>query len=141
MASAPKSTTPLDQRLRIAPFDVPFNVSWLGVSVVRRSCALRNEDEIDRLLDLIGQRLERDHAVLPDRRRYHARDVQAPRPAAAHVKARFEPRQVAQSRDPRDRGAHGGVGDKIEMLPGLGDIVHRNGNLPGRGREIFRLWL
>ena len=67
--------------------------------------------------------------------------MQTTRPAPGHVEVRFKPRQIAQAGDPRHRRAHALVGDKIEMLARLGNVIRRNGNLPRRRRGFLAIWV
>src|SRR5580704_14578325 len=87
---------PVDQRLGI----VPFHVAWRGVAVFfRRRSLPGHEQQVDRFLDLIGKRLKRDDAVLPDGGRDEPGDMQAV-PAPGDFESRLQPRQLAQARDP-----------------------------------------
>src|SRR5215467_11860758 len=102
------------------------------------------EYEIDRLFDLIGQRLECDDAILSDGRGDRSDDMQAGA-VAGDVETGFKSRQFPQAGDFRNGGAHERIGAKIEMLTGLGNLLNRDRNVPWRNRicrgGIWRLVL
>ena len=118
-----------DERFRIIPFDAVL----LGFVLCRCCKPLRRfEYEIDRLFDLIRQRLERDDAILSDRRGDRSNDMQAAA-AAGDIEIGFKSRQFPQAGDFRNGGANVRVGGKIEMLAGLGNLHNRHRDLPRRG--------
>ena len=99
-----------------------------------------DEDEIDRLLDLVLDRLERHHAGLPDRRRDAGRRRAGRRGLAASLEARFQARQRAQA----DRLGHGRaralIGHEVDVPPVSGTSWMATGTLHGglRGRGSRR---
>src|ERR1700733_7030096 len=127
-----------DQRLRIAP----FHIARFGFSArLRRGGPLRNESQIDRLLDFTGERLQRDDTVLPDRGRNETSDVQAADAAARHLEFGMQARPLSQAPHPSHLRAGGVFGNEIELLAALGDIGGSNGNVPRRRRRIPRFWI
>src|SRR5215469_10885033 len=99
----------------------------------------RFEYKIDSLFDLVGQRLEGHHAILPNGRRDRSDDMQAAA-AAGDIETGFKSRQIPQSCDFRNRGAHRRLRDEIEMLAGLGNVLKRHRNVPWRN-GIWRFGL
>ena len=115
VATAPRSTTPSAQRLRrfgIVEIDVIFRLA-----VGDRACRVRGANTRSiAFADLVLDRLERHHAILPDSRRHFARRCAARRaPSRVMSNDACEPRQIAQAGDLRDLRARGFVGDEIDM--------------------------
>lgn len=117
------------ERFRI----IPFHATVLAFVLGRFRKPLRLfEYEIDRLFDLIGQRLERDDAILSDRRGDRSDDMQTA-VAAGDIEIGFKSRQVPKPRDFRNRSADVRIGDKVEMLAGLGNLLHPYQDVPWCG--------
>src|SRR6202043_626741 len=108
-----------DQRLRLAPAFGRVALFRTGSLAVALDCGWRCEHEVDRLLDIAGERFERDDAGLADGGR-HTAPRAYPAAVPRHLEARLQTRQIAEPRHPRHAGAHFGTGNEIEMLPGLG---------------------
>ena len=53
--------------------------------------------------------------------------------APGHIEIGLESRQIPQGRELRDRGARRRIGDQIEMLAGLANLLNRYRDMPGRG--------
>ena len=125
------------KRLRIVPFDATL----LAVRIARFGKLRRRlEYKIDRLLDLIGKRLERNDAILPDSGGNRSDDMQAAA-APGDVEIGLKPRQIPQSGHLSDSGPHRRIGHKIEMLSGLRDLFNRHGDVPLCSRFCrSRLW-
>ena len=115
-----------------------------SASATRDLPELRHEHQVDRLFDVVFDRLERHHAILADRRATLARDMHAVAPRTRDVE---DARQAfGRSRRPaicataaRDASsAH-----KIDMHAGRSGIssIDRHGHAPGRFRVRHRIIL
>lgn len=125
-----------DERFWGTPFDAVLLAFVLG-----RFCnSLRwFEYEIDRLFDLVGQRFERDDAILSDGRGDRSDDMHATA-AAGDVEIGFKSWQFPQGGDLRNGSAHERISGKIEMLAGLGNLLERHRDVPWCSR-IWRFGL
>ena len=123
----------VDERLRPVPAPLrPFGASSSASSspaCARRTAAAARTARSTVLFDLVDERLERDHAVLPDRRRHRARDMQSAGAVPRHVEAAL---RAAASRASPPAAATAArdvaVGHEIEMPAGLGHVLERDRN-------------
>ena len=119
----------VDQRLR------PILERHLDLSALSSSsdvAAGGNEDDVDRFVDLVLDRLERHHAGLADRRRHVADHVQAAAAVPGHVEAGLQARQGGKPGELGDRRARLRIGDEIEMPAGFGHLAIASGTLQAR---------
>jgi len=89
------------------------------------------EDQIDRLVDLVLDRIERYHTGLSDPRPHSAGNMDAASTLRRHIQRGLRRQHFAQARDSGHGVARGGVGFDVAVQSGIRYLHHNDGNAPG----------